>query len=73
MDPESEIKEIYRKLTFKQPITFRYSAISSGFIGAVHGIVVRRPAFFFYYMALGVPIGGYGLCYKEYLRIYELK
>eukprot|EP01015_Nassula_variabilis_P006974 TRINITY_DN15300_c0_g1_i1.p3 TRINITY_DN15300_c0_g1~~TRINITY_DN15300_c0_g1_i1.p3 ORF type:complete len:104 (+),score=19.80 TRINITY_DN15300_c0_g1_i1:63-374(+) len=70
---KEEIEKIKTKLSYKMPVTFRYS-ITLGFLtGFIHGAFTKRVRPILFHI-LGVGIGGgLGLCLYDFKAILENK
>ncbi len=65
-DQDQKIATIRRKLSFKMPMTFRYSFALGLVTGLVHCTLAKRPSLFFKHVLTITPIGTLSLCYREF-------
>ena len=64
--PEETLKRVYRRLSFKMPVTFRYGFAIGFFCGVPAAFITGRPSSLLKW-TLYTTIGfGLGTCYEEF-------
>lgn len=69
---EEQYARVKRKLSYKMPVTFRWSLLSGFLIGVVRSLYSRKRNYMLSHtLGFGVA-GGLGLCYNDFYRIWEI-
>ena len=71
--PEETIKRIYRRLSFKMPVTFRYGFVIGFVLGVPAAFYTGRPSTLLKGMLYTTVGFGLGTCYEEFGQIVNAK
>jgi len=67
--PEDTLKRLYRRLSFKMPVTFRYGFVIGFVLGVPLAFFTGRPSTLLKWMIYTTIGFGMGTCYEEFGEI----
>lgn len=70
---QQSLQKVYRKLSFKFPVTLRYGIAIGVIIGLPLCIFAQKPSYFLRTMLYSTFFFGFGTCYSEFWEILQLK